>query len=142
MPYDEVKTRVRTAVEDYFKLQLGRPEILNRIGENIVVFDFIRPDVAKLILTSQIEKISTNLALEKHILLSFSDKARETLSNESLNNLSNGGRGIGNVVENLLINPLSRYLFDNEIFENAEIVIDEIDTVCNPPSLKCTRRES
>ena len=142
MPYDEVKTRVRTAVEDYFKLQLGRPEILNRIGENIVVFDFIRPDVAKLILTSQIEKISTNLALEKHILLSFSDKARETLSNESLNNLSNGGRGIGNVVENLLINPLSRYLFDNEIFENAEIVIDEIDTVSNPPSLKCTRRES
>ena len=142
MPYDEVKTRVRTAVEDYFKLQLGRPEILNRIGENIVVFDFIRPDVAKLILTSQIERISTNLALEKHILLSFSDKARETLSNESLNNLSNGGRGIGNVVENLLINPLSRYLFDNEIFENAEIVIDEIDTVCNPPSLKCTRRES
>ena len=142
MTYEEVKTKVRTAVEDYFKLQLGRPEILNRIGENIVVFDFIRPDVAKLILTSQIEKISGSLALDKHIILSFSDKARETLSNESLNNLSNGGRGIGNVVENLLINPLSRYLFDNEIFENAEIVIDEIDTVCNPPSLKCTRRES
>ena len=142
MPYDEVKTRVRTAVEDYFKLQLGRPEILNRIGENIVVFDFIRPDVAKLILTSQIEKISDSLALDKHIILSFSDNARDTLSAEALNDLSNGGRGIGNVVENLLINPLSRYLFDNEIFENAEIVIDEIDTVCNPPSLKCTRRES
>ena len=142
MPYDEVKTRVRKAVEDYFKLQLGRPEILNRIGENIVVFDFIRPDVAKLILTSQIEKISDSLALDKHIILSFSDNARDTLSAEALNDLSNGGRGIGNVVENLLINPLSRYLFDNEIFENAEIVIDEIDTVCNPPSLKCTRRES
>ena len=142
MTYEEVKTKVRTAVEDYFKLQLGRPEILNRIGENIVVFDFIRPDVAKLILTSQIEKISASLALDKHIILSFSDKARNTLSAEALNNLSNGGRGIGNVVENLLINPLSRYLFDNEIFENAEIVIDEIDTVCNPPALKCTRRES
>ena len=142
MTYEEVKTKVRTAVEDYFKLQLGRPEILNRIGENIVVFDFIRPDVAKLILTSQIKKIGDSLALDKHIILSFSDKARDTLSTEALNNLSNGGRGIGNVVENLLINPLSRYLFDNEIFENAEIVIDEIDTVCNPPSLKCTRRES
>lgn len=142
MLYEEVKTRVRTAVEDYFKLQLGRPEILNRIGENIVVFDFIRPDVAKLILDSQIEKISANLALDKHIILSFSDTARETLLDEALNNLSNGGRGIGNVVENLLINPLSRYLFDNEIFENAEIVIDEIDTECNPPSLKCSRRKS
>ena len=95
-----------------------------------------------MILTSQIEKISDSLALDKHIILSFSDNARDTLSAEALNDLSNGGRGIGNVVENLLINPLSRYLFDNEIFENAEIVIDEIDTVCNPPSLKCTRRES
>ena len=140
MPYEDVKTRVRTAVEDYFKLQLGRPEILNRIGENIVVFDFIRPDVAKLILQSQIEKIRKNLAIDKQITFSLSENALNTLTSESLNNLSNGGRGVGNVVENLLINPLSRYLFDNEIFENAELVIDEIDTSNNPPSLNCTRK--
>lgn len=48
MPYQEMSARVREAIEDYFKLQLGRPEILNRIGENIVVFDYIRPDVAAL----------------------------------------------------------------------------------------------
>ena len=40
MPYQEMSVRVREAIEDYFKLQLGRPEILNRIGENIVVFDY------------------------------------------------------------------------------------------------------
>ena len=74
MTYEEVKTKVRTAVEDYFKLQLGRPEILNRIGENIVVFDFIRPDVAKLILQSQIEKIRKNLAIDKQITFSLSEK--------------------------------------------------------------------
>ena len=139
MPYDEVKTRVRTAVEDYFKLQLGRPEILNRIGENIVVFDFIHPDVAKLILDSQVQKIIKNLAVEKHITLSLSDNAAATLTEEANNNLANGGRGIGNVVENLLINPLSRYLFDNEVFENAAVTIDEIDTAANPPALICTR---
>ena len=142
MPYDEVKTRVRTAIEDYFKLQLGRPEILNRIGENIVVFDFIHPDVAKLILNSQIQKIIKSLAAEKHIKLTLSDRAKETLTEETNNNLANGGRGIGNVVENLLINPLSRYLFDNEIFENAEVTIDEIDIASNPPALICTRRLS
>ena len=139
MPYDEVKTRVRTAVEDYFKLQLGRPEILNRIGENIVVFDFIHPDVAKLILDSQVQKIIKNLAVEKHITLSLSDNAAATLTEEANNNLANGGRGIGNVVENLLINPLSRYLFDNEVFENAAVIIDEIDTAANPPALICAR---
>ena len=35
MPYEEVAMKVRSAIEDYFKLELGRPEILNRIGENI-----------------------------------------------------------------------------------------------------------
>jgi len=139
MPYSEMSVRVREAIEDYFKLQLGRPEILNRIGENIVVFDYIRPDVAKLILSSQIDKIIKNLSMDKHITLTISDKANTLLTEQALNNLANGGRGIGNVVENLLINPLSRYLFDNEIFNNATVRIDNIDVTANPPSLICTK---
>lgn len=139
MPYQEMSVRVREAIEDYFKLQLGRPEILNRIGENIVVFDYIRPEVAKLILNSQVNKIIKNMSAEKHITLTISDSAMETLTEQALNNLQNGGRGIGNVVENLLINPLSRYLFDNEIFDNASVTIDKIDTAATPPSLECTK---
>lgn len=139
MTYQEMSVRVREAIEDYFKLQLGRPEILNRIGENIVVFDYIRPDVAKLILSSQVNKIVKNLAVEKHIDLAISDEAMNVLTEQALNNLVNGGRGIGNVVENLLINPLARYLFDNEIFGNASVTIDRIDTSANPPSLICTK---
>ena len=139
MPYQEMSVRVREAIEDYFKLQLGRPEILNRIGENIVVFDYIRPDVAKLILNSQVNKIIKNMSAEKHITLTISDTAMATLTEQALNNLQNGGRGIGNVVENLLINPLSRYLFDNEIFDNANVTIDNIDITATPPSLECTK---
>lgn len=140
MPYAEMSVRVREAIEDYFKTQLGRPEILNRIGENIVVFDYIRPDVAKLILTSQINKIIRNLSAEKRIELSISENAMVTLTEQALNNLQNGGRGIGNVVENLLINPLSRFLFDNEIYGNVAISVDQIDEKATPPELKCTTR--
>lgn len=140
MPYAEMSVRVREAIEDYFKTQLGRPEILNRIGENIVVFDYIRPDVAKLILTSQINKIIRNLSAEKRIELSISENAMVTLTEQALNNLQNGGRGIGNVVENLLINPLSRFLFDNEIYGNVAISVDQIDEKATPPELKCTAR--
>lgn len=139
MPYQEMSVRVREAIEDYFKLQLGRPEILNRIGENIIVFDYIRPDVANLILKSQVNKIIKNLSAEKHIALTISEEAMTTLTDNALNNLQNGGRGIGNVVENLLINPLSRYLFDNEIYGNSEIVIENIDAGTIPPKLECTR---
>ncbi|MBQ9589434.1 MAG: AAA family ATPase [Butyrivibrio sp.] len=138
MEYPEVQKKVRAAIEDYFKLELGRPEILNRIGENIVVFDFIRPDVAELILRSQIEKLTRNLEAEKRIKLTISDAAFAKLMEKTLDNLGNGGRGIGNIVESLLINPLSRYLFDEEINGNVNLSINDIDAENAPYALSCT----
>ena len=137
MEYPEVQTRIRAAIEDYFKLELGRPEILNRIGENIVVFDFIRPPVAEVILDAQIAKISRNLLSEKRIKLQLSEQARCTLLENALGNLSNGARGIGNIVESLLINPLSRYLFDNGISSDRSLTIRSIDAEHMPYSLDC-----
>lgn len=141
MKYEEVQKRVRQAIEDYFKLELGRPEILNRIGENIVVFDFIRPEVAKEILKAQVNKIIKNLMTEKRINLSLSDIAISKLEERALGNLANGGRGIGNIVESLLINPFSRYLFDEDIQGNVKITIDDIDAENMPYALTCTYEE-
>lgn len=137
MDYATIQKKVRSAIEDYFKLELGRPEILNRIGENIVVFDYIRPDVAKLILESQVKKIIRNLASEKKITLEILDTAMATLLEESLQNLQNGARGIGNIVESMLINPLSRYLFDNHIEENTKLNIKSIDAEKTPTEMDC-----
>ncbi len=127
MPYEQVQENVRRGIEDYFKLQLGRPEILNRIGENIVVFDYIRENVADEILQSQIKKIATNLKMDKNIILTLSDGAKNTLRTKAIHNLDNGGRGISNIVESLLINPLARYMFDHEIFSGHKITIVDID---------------
>lgn len=138
MAYPEVSKRIREAIENYFKLEIGRPEILNRIGENIVVFDFIRPDVAKLILDSQIKKIIKTMHSDNHIKLSISDKVHDALLKSALANLDNGGRGIGNIVESQLINPLARFLFDNDAYENTTVSIDEIDETTAPVSLKGT----
>lgn len=140
MSYEDVQNNVRKGIEDYFKLQLGRPEILNRIGENIVVFDFIRENVACDILNSQVNKIIENLSAEKKIMLTVSETAMSTLKAKAIANLDNGGRGIGNIVESLLINPLSRYLFDNEIFSDKTIVVDKIEAEQMPFSLECTVR--
>ena len=124
-PYEVIEKKVRSAIEDYFKLTLGRPEILNRIGENILVFDFIRPEVAESILRSQVDKICANLKTEKNITLTIEDTAFETLKERAFANLDNGGRGIGNVVEEVLINPLSRYLFDEEKLSDASVTIKD-----------------
>ncbi len=137
MEYPEVQRKVRQAIEDYFKLELGRPEILNRIGENIVVFDFIRPEVAKMILESQVSKIIKNLMTEKGIELIITDEANSILIAKALDNLGNGGRGIGNIVESLLINPLARFMFDEDIKGNVRITINDIDAENMPFSLTC-----
>ena len=69
--------------------------------------------------------------------VSLSETAMEVLRTKAVGNLDNGGRGIGNIVESLLINPLSRYLFDNEIFENKTVVIEDINAEIQPYSLIC-----
>ncbi len=138
MPYEEMSAKIRQAIENYFKINLGRPEILNRIGENIVVYDYIRSDVAKDILSAQINKIRQNLMTDKKIDVRLSDKAFNVLQESALKNLQNGGRGIGNVVESLFINPLARYLFDNAIDENAQITVDDITVTLLYPELSCS----
>ena len=140
MEYGEIQNKVLKGIEDYFKLELGRPEILNRIGENIVVFDFIRPDIAKMILESQLERISMTLFTQKHVKLCISDNVKQLLINRSLKNLSNGGRGIGNIVESLLINPLARYLFDENISDNMLITVEEIISNVDTCYLKCSSK--
>lgn len=138
MSYEEVQSKVREGIEHYFKLELGRPEILNRIGENIVVFDFIRKSVAGEIIDSQINRIINNLKMDKGIQLVLSDQAHDTLLNAAIGNLDNGGRGIGNIVESMFINPLSRYMFDHELFSDCEIVVESIVNENMTYSLKCT----
>jgi ATP-dependent Clp protease ATP-binding subunit ClpA len=110
-PFETVKAKVRAEIENHFKLILNRPEILNRIGENIIVFDFIRDDVAEQIFDQMIDALLRDvkaLGFEVTIL----DGARAALRSLCLANLSNGGRGIRNQVEAHLVNPLSRALFD------------------------------
>lgn len=141
MGYEEVRTRVRKGIEDYFKLELGRPEILNRIGENIVVFDFIRSEAAERILNAQVDKIIQNLASEKKIALRLEAAAMKILQSKVMSNLENGGRGIGNVVESYLINPLARYLFDENIGPGERVIIDNIDVSAPPYELSCQREQ-
>ena len=137
MDYGEVEKRVRAAIEEYFKLELGRPEILNRIGENIVVFDYIRREAGEAILRAQVDKIIHRMEEQKGIRIQIADFAYESLKEAALFDLSNGGRGVGNQVEALLINPLSRWLFDNEVLQNADVLIEGFDVTAKPPCVRC-----
>lgn len=110
MNYEEIQTQLLATIKDYFKYTIQRPELLNRIGDNFIVFDFIREDAAAQILDLKLSAITKNLEHEKSIKLSICDEYRDCLLHKALADLSNGGRGISNMVETNLINPLSNIL--------------------------------
>ena len=105
---------MRAAIADYFKFTLGHPEILNRIGDNIVVFDFIQPAVAERIFTGMLDNIARRVAEEHDLDLRLSEPARQQLLDWCTQDLSNGGCGIGNRLETTFVNPLARTLFHLE----------------------------
>lgn len=110
-PYDAVRSKVMSEIDRHFKLVLNRPEILNRIGENIIVFDFIRMDIAVQIFEQMVSAILKDLT-EQEIHVNLNEHAMTQLRELCLRDLSNGGRGIRNQVEANLLNPLARHLFD------------------------------
>jgi len=110
--FEVVQAQVRAEIERHFKLTLNRPEILNRIGENILVFDFIREDVAAEIFDAMVEGVLGDAASASGAAISLGGEARAQLRQLCLADLSNGGRGIRNKIEAHLINPLARALFD------------------------------
>lgn len=78
---------------------------------------------------------------EKQIIIQISEDAYNTLLENALGNLEQGGRGIRNIVENLFINPLSRWLFDNRVFDDANLSIDKIYSENLPITIECTRNQ-
>ena len=117
--YEGMENKVINGIKAHFK-----PEVVNRIGNNIVVFDFIRDEVSQLIVKSQIKKINENIKRLKKIDIEISQETLEyyyKLSKEK-NILEMGGRGIGNMIEEKYINELSNYIFDSRN-EKGKIII-------------------
>ncbi|MCG8609450.1 MAG: AAA family ATPase, partial [Pseudomonadales bacterium] len=112
MSHAEMSDIILDAIRDHFNLVLGRPEILNRFGENFVIFDYIRPPVDELIVDRLSELLQRSLAEQYQLELTIEDACRETLIKLSRENLAHGGRGIRNIVDAALVNPLSSLLFD------------------------------
>ncbi|MCC8365721.1 ATP-dependent Clp protease ATP-binding subunit [Xenorhabdus sp. PB61.4] len=124
-PFDTVQQNIKREIERHFKLVLNRPELLNRIGENIIVFDFIRPDVAEQIFNQMVSNILRDLE-KQGLFITIADTVITILKSRCLADLSNGGRGIRNQLEIHLINPLSRAVFDLNECANKSFCIEQI----------------
>jgi ATP-dependent Clp protease ATP-binding subunit ClpA len=139
MPYPEVQATIGEAIREHFTFKLHRPEILNRIGKNIVVFDFIRPAVAEGILRKMLSNVLERLSDQRRITLEIDPAGLPALSAWALRDLSMGGRGIGNALEECFVNPLARELYSLPAITGDRIRCTSVAVQDGMPALRLTR---
>ncbi|MBY8976782.1 ATP-dependent Clp protease ATP-binding subunit [Rhodobacteraceae bacterium NNCM2] len=118
---DALEEKLTRAVGDHFRYELKRPELMNRLGQNIVPFQFINTRSSAVIFNAVVERVVASVLEEHGVELELSDAAREELMALCTFELIDGGRGIANRVESNLINPLARMLFEKSGIERLYI---------------------
>jgi hypothetical protein len=113
--FEQLERNLRSGITSYFKNTLNRPELLNRIGENIVIFDFVRTEIAESIFGKMLGNVIARVNDARGIKLTIAPGVHQTLMARCTEDLANGGRGIGNLLESLFVNPLSRALWDADL---------------------------
>lgn len=121
--YEEMELKVRAEIQRHFKLEIGRPELLNRIGENIIVFDFIRPALAEEIFVTLLQRTLEDIRRVQRIDIKIGHAAHDALKVHCLRDLSNGGRGIRNFIESSFVNPLARLVFEMNVRPGESVLI-------------------
>lgn len=104
-----VTTMLTEGVKSYFN-DNGRPELLNRLGEdNIVVFQFINKHDAEKICDYKLGKICKTIETEKNIHI-IVDEVVDMLHEKAILERPHGGRGVGNMLEREFLNPLAGFI--------------------------------
>jgi ATP-dependent Clp protease ATP-binding subunit ClpB len=128
MPRLELEERMTSAVRQHFIDALDRPELLNRIGDNIVVFNFISREAASEIFETQLNRVISMVLRQQGVMIALSEAARATLRAAAAAPavLEFGGRGIGSVLERAFVNPLARELFSMRSAPGDELIVTQV----------------
>jgi ATP-dependent Clp protease ATP-binding subunit ClpA len=116
MDYETIQKTIFAEIRQKFETEINRPELLGRIGYgNIVVFNYINnKDVQKAIAETKIAPIVDFLFENKKIKLEFSNKDVFFDYLLKASDAGKGGRDILNRLEDILVNQLADWLFDND----------------------------
>ena len=135
-PYLEVQEHYKKEVQDHFVKTLGRPEIFNRLGNNILVFDLLRPTYVRGIFSKFMRNLEAS-ARAHHFTLRYEAEQGGITSNaeestlcgwivemmKDRSNLLYGGRRIRVQMEEKIEQPLAGWIFDQMPEANSVLVL-------------------
>ena len=125
--YADLRKHFISEVREFFVMKLGRPEILNRIGEdNILVFNYLRDDLARnKIIERQIQDLAEIIRKRFRFGIQLTEQFRNVLKFHPRGFQSNGARGVRNLLRKLVMDELALQIFkDLSSFENRTFVVD------------------
>jgi len=110
---EQAREAFRSTVRDHFVRKMGRPELLNRIGDNIVAFNFVRDrGFLAEIMRSKLGSLRAQLK-EKYgfrtVRIADEQAFLETVAQDI--DPAMGGRGAITALTKWLIDPVSKFLF-------------------------------
>lgn len=121
----KVKDHFRKAVEDFFMYEISRPELLNRIGNNIVPFNYIQnADIQKDIVKSNLKRIKNDFEdrfKQKHYSIQFLDPVIDHIVNINSKKIAaSGGRSVTTAIEDQVMKELSKEVLRAEYDEATD----------------------
>jgi ATP-dependent Clp protease ATP-binding subunit ClpA len=131
LSHQEKKQKIREhftrAVERFFMIEISRPELLNRIGSNIVPFNYIHThDVQREIFKSHLRRIERDFA-DRHRSAEYrlefaSDPIAEWLVQKYGDRISKfGGRGVTTAIEDETMIPLACAVLNAEHLQRHSV---------------------
>jgi ATP-dependent Clp protease ATP-binding subunit ClpA len=120
-------------VKNHFMNTLKRPELLNRIGDNIVPFNFINDKfVFVKIAMGKLRPIVEFMKERYQCTLKFENEEQIFESIAAQTDARNGGRGLLNIIESSIVNKLSDFVFEHsDEMQGRVIVVSKINPNVN-----------
>lgn len=113
---EEVSASFLSIVKEYFNNELGRPELLGRIGtKNIIPFQFIQDATfTKEIAQSKLQPIVESIQEQYKLTLQFDNEEEFVDFVLKEVDCTKGGRDILHALSDILLDQLAHFLFENK----------------------------
>jgi hypothetical protein len=128
--YEEVRTHYLAAVRSHFTRPvssggLGRPELLNRLGDNIIVFDLLRPEHIAAICRKFLCGLASSARAKRGIELTFGEELLALVQRQMRvgDNILFGGRRIKSLLETIIERPLNERIFFNNPKPGSKVAV-------------------
>lgn len=116
--YEELRAIYMKSVEDHFAQKFGRPELLGRFGDNVIVFDMLRPELVAQLCEKFLAELQANALRQRQIAVQIDTAAVSAYLTRRMRepeNLALGGRRVRELIKSAVVRPLNDHIFSKNV---------------------------